>query len=419
MNLIKTSVLTTISTIIKILSGFLINKMMAIYIGPAGLAMVGPLQNFNTFVTTLSNGAITQGVVKYVAEYDTLERKKGIFSTSVVVSLLCSFSIGVILFIFNLELSILILKSDEYASVFTLFSFTIVLFALNTMLMAILNGQKEIKKYVYINIVNSLVILILTYLLIVELNIIGVFYALVTGQSVVFFITLFFVIKAKWFRWEYFLNGPDRKSLVKLSKFSLMALTSAITVPVSHIIIRNYIGENLSWSDAGYWQGMWYISTMYLLIITTALSVYYLPRLSSISEKKYIKKEIIYGYKIVIPIAIVLSLLVYTFRYAIIEVAFTADFYQMEVLFKWQLIGDIIKIFAWILGYVLIAKAMSAVYIYTEIIFSILFVLSSIYFLDKFGLIGMSYSFAFYNLIYSIYLIVILNVYFFNKSDAQ
>jgi polysaccharide transporter, PST family len=198
-----------------------------------------------------------------------------------------------------------------------------------------------------------------------------------------------------------------------------MALTSAITVPVSHIIIRNYIGENLSWSDAGYWQGMWYISTMYLLIITTALSVYYLPRLSSISEKKYIKKEIIYGYKIVIPIAIVLSLLVYTFRYAIIEVAFTADFYQMEVLFKWQLIGDIIKIFAWILGYVLIAKAMSAVYIYTEIIFSILFVLSSIYFLDKFGLIGMSYSFAFYNLIYSIYLIVILNVYFFNKSDAQ
>jgi polysaccharide transporter, PST family len=253
MNLIKTSVLTTISTIIKILSGFLINKMMAIYIGPAGLAMVGQLQNFNTFVTTLSNGAITQGVVKYVAEYDTLERKKGIFSTSVVVSLLCSFSIGVILFIFNLELSILILKSDEYASVFTLFSFTIVLFALNTMLMAILNGQKEIKKYVYINIVNSLVILILTYLLIVELNIIGVFYALVTGQSVVFFITLFFVIKAKWFRWEYFLNGPDRKSLVKLSKFSLMALTSAITVPVSHIIIRNYIGENLSWSDAGYW----------------------------------------------------------------------------------------------------------------------------------------------------------------------
>ena len=73
-----------------------------------------------------------------------------------------------------------------------------------------------------------------------------------------------------------------------------MALVSIATVPISHLIIRNYIGENLSWDDAGYWQGMWYISTMYLLVVTTSLGVYFLPKLSEIQDKLELKKEILH-----------------------------------------------------------------------------------------------------------------------------
>ena len=76
MTLIKTSLLTAISTIVKILSGFVINKFMAIYVGPSGIAIVGQLQSFMTMITTLSNGAISQGVVKYTAEYTSIEKKK-------------------------------------------------------------------------------------------------------------------------------------------------------------------------------------------------------------------------------------------------------------------------------------------------------------------------------------------------------
>jgi PST family polysaccharide transporter len=108
----------------------------------------------------------------------------------------------------------------------------------------------------------------------------GALYALVTNQSIIFFVTLSFVIKSNWFKLKYFKQGIDKETLSKLGKYSLMAITSALTVPVSHLIIRNYIGENLGWDSAGYWQGIWYISSMYLMIVTTSLSVYYLPKLS-------------------------------------------------------------------------------------------------------------------------------------------
>ena len=71
MTLIKTSVLTAISTIITVISAFVINKVVAMYAGPTGLALIGQLKDF---VTNISNGAITQGIVKYTAEYETIEK---------------------------------------------------------------------------------------------------------------------------------------------------------------------------------------------------------------------------------------------------------------------------------------------------------------------------------------------------------
>jgi PST family polysaccharide transporter len=46
LTLIKTSILSAIATIIKVISGFVINKVIAMYVGPSGLAVVGQLQNF-------------------------------------------------------------------------------------------------------------------------------------------------------------------------------------------------------------------------------------------------------------------------------------------------------------------------------------------------------------------------------------
>ena len=410
MTLIKTSVLTAISTIIKVISGFVINKVIALYVGPSGLAVVGQLQNFMSIVTTFSNCEITQGVVKYTAEYQTIEQKEKIFSTSIIISLVCSLIISIFLFGFSEYLSELILKDIQYSSVFIVFGTTIFLFALNTVLMSILNGQKEIKKYVLVNIASSIFSLFFTSFLIMQLNLMGALYALVVNQSVIFFVTLVFVVKSSWFKLEYFKQGLDKESLSKLSRYSLMAITSALTVPVSHLIVRNYIGENLSWDDAGYWQGIWYISTMYLMVITTSLSVYYLPKLSEIQDKTELKKEIFHGYKIIIPIVLVMSLVVFLLKEYVILIAFSKDFMPMIELFAWQLIGDVIKIASWLLGYITLAKAMTKTYISLEILGSLSFVLLSIYFVDNYGLVGITYAYA---LNYFLYMFVM--IYIFRK----
>ena len=408
MTLIKTSVLTAISTIIKVISAFVINKVIAIYVGPSGLAIVGQLQNFMELIVTFSNGAITNGIVKYTAEYQTIEDKQKVFSTSIIISLVCSLIVSIFLFGFSGYLSELILKDTQYSSVFIIFGLTVFLFALNTVLMSILNGQKEIKKYVLVNIVSSIFSLFFTSFLIMQLNLMGAMYALVTNQSIIFFVTLAFVIKSNWFKLEYFRQGIDKETLLKLGKYSLMAITTALTVPVSHLIIRNHIGENLGWDSAGYWQGIWYISTMYLMIITTSLGVYYLPKLSEIQDNAELRKEIFNGYKIIMPIVIIMSILIFLLKEYIILIAFSDKFMPMMELFAWQLIGDVIKIASFLLAYLMLAKAMTKIFIYTEVGFSVLFVLFSIYFINTFGLIGITYAFS---LNYFLYLVAMIFIF--------
>ena len=167
-----------------------------------------------------------------------------------------------------------------------------------------------------------------------------------------------------------------------------MALTSAACVPLSHILIRNHLGETLGWEAAGYWEAMWRLSAAYLMLVTTTLSVYYLPKLSELKDPAEIKKEILQGYKIILPVAAVCGLVIYLLRDFIIRVLFTAEFAQMEVLFGWQMVGDTLKIGSWVLAYLMLGKAMVKLFILSEIGFAALFYGLVYYFTGIVGLEG-------------------------------
>ncbi|MFA6988640.1 MAG: O-antigen flippase, partial [Candidatus Gastranaerophilaceae bacterium] len=170
--------------------------------------------------------------------------------------------------------------------------------------------------------------------------------------------------------------------------------TSALTVPVAQILVRNYIVDNISLDAAGFWQGIWKISDVYLTIVTTSLSVYYLPKLSEIQSDKELKKEILFGYKILLPIVAIIAVFIYMTKMPIIHLLFTDKFIPMKDLFTFQLIGDFIKIASWLLGILMVAKAMTRWYIAVEIIFNITFVIFSVLFINKGGLIGVTQAFA-------------------------
>lgn len=395
MNLIRTSLLNGIAVLIKILTLLGLNKILAMYIGPSGYASIGQFQNAIQIVTTFASGAINNGVIKFTAEYHNDKQKQLLlWQTAGTISLIGSIFLSALVIVFSKSLAIWFLEDKQYQSVFIWFGLTLTLFVLNNLFLAILNGKKEVKRLVIANIAGSLSALLVTSILTVSIGLIGALIALAIYQSIAFFISLLVILQTHWFRLNYLYGKVEKDIAIKLVGFTAMALTSACCIPVSHILIRNHLSGSFGWEYAGYWEAMWRLSSVYLMFITTTLSVYYLPKLSELKKFNQVKAEVIQGYKIILPFTVTLALIIYSLRVQIIKILFTDDFIEMEPLFFWQLVGDVFKIGSWILAYIMLSKAMTKTYIISEIIFAFSFYVAVIIASKYFGFEGVSMSYA-------------------------
>lgn len=412
MNLIKTSFYTSLSTGITFLTGFVITKVVAVQIGPSGMAYYGQFVNITSLLSMLGTGAITSGIIKYLAQYaHEEERRQKIISTAFLMVIASSLVISVCTIACSRVLSGMSFKTPDFWIVYVVYGFALTAISLNLVFSSVLNGLKKIKSLTIINIISSLLSMVS---MVVASHYFGLTGVLVSSSVVAVGIMCvnMIVFRKAGISWKISLHDFDKNIVRKLLAFSAMAIVSGAAAPAMQVLVRNKIINTISLQDAGYWQAVTRISDYYLGFVTAVLTVYYLPRLSELKTAPEIKKEIFYGYKIILPVAGILSLLVWWFRDVIIHLLFTPDFIEMKQLFAFQLIGDFLKIGSWLLAFIMVAKAMTRTFIVTEIIFATSFVILASLFVDHFGLIGATYAFALNYFLYWLTMIGMVRIYF-------
>ena len=405
-DIVKVFSLNAISTLIHMCTGLVSIKVVASIIGPSGVAILGQLNNLNTMLQGLAAGGIRSGVTKFIAEYkDDEDKVRNYIGNALRISATFTFIISLVCILGSNLLSEKVMLSTEYGYVFIVLGFTIFLFTLNSLLISILNGFKEFRKYVIVNIASSIVSLIFSVTLCLLWGLKGAMINAVTFQSVVLIVTIIQCRKCSWFKRSNFLVPCDNDTIKQYMQYTLMALVTLSISPVSQMILRGYVISEISATEAGWWEGMNRISSVYLSVITTSLSVYILPRMSEITDKWKLKLEIIKCYKFIIPMLLGCIIVIYFLRYFIIWLLFTPDFYPMENLFIWQLFGDFFKIASWLLSFLMLAKARTKAFITTEILFGLSGLCIKFTFVNMLGTVGLNIG---YMLNYVLYLICMI-----------
>jgi len=405
-----------ISTVVKMLAGLVINKIISIKLGPSGLAMIGQFLNFSTLATNLANASYGQGVTKYVADVDC--DKKKVIATSNLFTIFISLIISIGIAAYANSLSVMLLNSEEYIYIFYVFSALLPLFALNSLLISIVNGFRDFKLLAVLKITNSIAGLIIAGALCWFFLLKGAFIAISINTSVVYLISIFIIIKYKKFSQLFNFNHKDfdKKMLWKLLGFTVMSLVASQLKPVVLLYIRNYILNHSGKNDAGIWEGVIRLSDYYMLVITTALSSYFLPKLSSIKEASLLRNEIVHGLKKIVPLYILVAIVIYFTRKWIILLLFSDEFFQMSNLLLPQLVGDLFMTISYMIAYLMIAKAMIIKFIIIEVIFAGLKVAFSIMFFGFWGIEGVFWANALVYCIYCLCLFFIFkNILFLKK----
>lgn len=404
--------LNSFSILIKIVIGFITSKVIAIFLGPSGMALVGNFRNFISSTEAFATLGFENGLVKYVAEHkNDNEKLTKTLSTVFISVLITCVSIGVILFFFSNYFNRIVFNGFDFSFVFKIFAFALPFYIANMFLIATINGLGAFKKVVVINVIGNIIGLGIALLLISNYRTQGALISIILSPALLFFISFFFtnkelaILKHIHFRFYSF------SKLSKLSSYSLMALVSSVLGPMVLFAIRKNIIQKMGLQEAGFWEAMNRMSSYYFLFITSILGLYFLPKLAVAKDNLETKKLFWSYYKGIIPVFLIGLILIFILKDFIIGILFTKEFSPVSKLFFWQLIGDFFKAASYILGFQFYAKKLTKDFVISEICSLAVLYFSSIYLVSKFQLEGIVMAYA---LTYFIYLIVLAT--YFRKS---
>ncbi len=122
-------------------------KIIALLVGPAGIALLGQLNNFVSIILSFAGGGINNGITKYTSQYrDNPDRLSRYLSVGLRLTVISGSTIGILLILLAIPLSSVILLNPDYAVVFRIFGFTLLLYAANNFILSVINGFKEFRR---------------------------------------------------------------------------------------------------------------------------------------------------------------------------------------------------------------------------------------------------------------------------------
>ncbi|WP_139958418.1 O-antigen translocase [Flavicella sediminum] len=409
----------SLSVIVKFISGFISMKVIAHFLGSEGMVYLGNFKNFNTTNKTFSTLGFDTGVTKLIAEHkeDQNEINK-IITTALISSIGISLLISIILVLFTNYFNTLLFDAFNFKFVLYSLALFLPLYSINNLLVAVINGFQKFKSLINLNIFVSLFGLVLSVLFIWKHLLAGALFGIAVIESFAIGISFYYFKKLK-IPFQFKLHYFSKNKLQILLLFSIMTLASALIVPSSHFYIRNLIADTIDLNAAGYWEAMTRISNYYMLVISSGISMYYLPKLASINSDDDLKKELTNYYKTLVPPFLFIVGLLFIFRKPIVLLLLNQEFLPVTELFIWQIIGDIFKVLSLAFGYQLLAKTMIKTYLFVEVIFYIVFIILSVFWLQKFALNGVLMAYAAANFLNFILMIVLFRKKWMTKKNIK
>ena len=365
-----------------------IQRILAKSLEEYGIAKIGDLRNIMAMLTSFTSMGIFNGMVKFVSQNENEPSQlKELLSTSFIFALFGSLISSLVLAVFAETFSVWFFDGPDFADVFYILAVIAPAIGLQRIFNAVVHGMSRVKKYAIIELVAYIISAILTLAGLYFNHLKGVLLAISIGPLIQL-LTLVFIfgktlkplitsIKPKW-------HGHFGNALLA---FTLMSFVSNILLNSVEIYLREVLERSLNINEAGYWTTITNISKNYMVFSTALFSLYVIPKFAKITTCLDFKTEVLHIYKTLLPLFGVGMLLIFVFRDFVVQLIYP-NFEGMEPLFKWQLLGDFVRLAAVVVAHQFLAKKMIRSFIASEIVSMILFFGLSLILIPIFGTEG-------------------------------
>jgi O-antigen/teichoic acid export membrane protein len=386
--------------IINILISIIKLKFAAVFLGTAGLGIIGLFTTTIGIISALTNFGLSFSAVRNISIASTNNDESLLNRTIITIRRWINFSgiIGATLtLLLASRLSHWIFNNNNYTWTFVWLSISLFFQALSSGKLALLQGLHKLKQLAKANVLASILSLCFTMPLYYYYKIEGIVPSIILSAFFGFLISWYFTkdVKVKKIKITFKESFSDGIDMVKLG--SVVMITNFTLMGVMYLI-QLFISHTAGVDQVGLYTASVTILTVYIGLVFSSMLPDFLPRLSAISNdniqiNRMVNQQTEMAVLILGPILILLlsSLPI------VISILFTSKFMPMILLVQWAVLGVLFRAANWTIGIMIIAKGDFKLFLVIELSIDVIILITNIVFYHFFKLEGIGIAYLLTN----------------------
>lgn len=341
--------------------------MLAVLLGPAGIGLMGIYQNIMSMASTVAGcGLGSSGVRQIAASVDDETTLMIVRRTLWLANLMLGILGMVALWLFREPVAELVFGHIDHANEVGWLGLGVFLSLVAVSQTALLQGLRRIGDLARVGVIGSLVGAAAGILAVYVLGESGVVWFVLIAPAVSALVAMYYTARLPRMQTPY--NWPVIQQQWRIMlKLGIPLMGAGLLTLATQLAARSIIMRELGLDASGYFQAAWSISMTYIGFVLGAMGADYYPRLTeAIKEHAHARNLINEQTEMALLLAGPVLLLMLVLAPWIIHLLYAESFMPASELLRWQVLGDVVKVISWPMGFILLALGRGGLFLGVE-----------------------------------------------------
>ncbi|MEK1931290.1 MAG: O-antigen translocase, partial [Pararhizobium sp.] len=368
--ILKSTVLIGSSSVVTMGFAIIRNKAMAMLLGPEGVGLLGIYSSIADIAQTVAGLGIQSSGVRQIAEaVGTGDAGKIARTASVLQRTSIALGIAGTIMLAALAFPVAWFTFGDHQHVVgvALLSLAILFRLASAGQTALIQGLRQISTLARINVLAAFFATVTTIPLVYFFGSEGIVPSLVAAAAAT-------LLTSWWYSRQMLQNTQNlsapqfRQELAGLVRLGFVFMISGLLTLGSAYVVRVIVLQQGGVMAAGLYQAAWALGSLYAGFILQAMGTDFYPRLTAIAGDHVACNRLVNEQaRVSILLAGPGVLATLTFAPFVMWLFYSPEFYAAADLLRWICLGMLLRIIAWPMGYIVLAKGEETIFFWTEV----------------------------------------------------
>lgn len=368
--ILKTSSIIGGASVINIVIGLVRTKILAVLLGPAGVGLVSLYTGLMTTASAVATMGIGTVGTRQIAGTISLEDQRALSVVRRAMfwgALLLASAGALVVWSLREVLAIHVLGGAEHATIVSWLALGVALSVASASQGALIQGMRRIGDMARLSVYGSVLYTVLGVALLWQWGQAGLVAYVLIGPLVSFLLGHWYVMRLPKPTFGDISIQELAHQWQTLLRLGIPFMGAGLVGALVQLWIRAEVGNTLGAESLGHFQAAWTISMQYIGFVLAAMGADYYPRLTGVINDHKAATRLVNEQT---EIALLLSAPVFIAMIGltpwVIHLLYSTEFLPAVDVLRWQILGDVLKVASWPLGFIILAAGAGKTFFLTE-----------------------------------------------------